>query len=205
MPHYFDPDPATRSRPATVPLVLPDMRAELAVDRGVFSTRGVDAGTLELLRLDPPALADPCGDLLDLGCGYGPIAVTLARRYPASTVWALDVNARALELTAANTAALGVDNVRPVDPDGVPDGVTFAGIWTNPPIRIGKTALQELVARWLGRLEPGGLARLVVHRHLGGDSLAAWLRSEGFGVARLGSRKGYRLLEAWPPPGASAR
>jgi 16S rRNA (guanine1207-N2)-methyltransferase len=173
-------------------LVLPDFRATLSADRGVFAATGVDLGTVELLRATPePPRA---GDLLDLGCGYGPIACTLAHRSPASTVWAVDVNARALDLTRRNAATLGLKRVKAVTPGEVPGDVRFAGIWSNPPIRIGKPALQELLARWLPRLDEQAAAWLVVHRHLGGDSLAAWLQREGWQVTRAASRKGYRIL-----------
>jgi 16S rRNA (guanine1207-N2)-methyltransferase len=146
--------------------------------------------------MPPPPAA---GDLLDLGCGYGPISVTLAHRAPDAVVWALDINDRALDLTARNAAALGLPGVRPVRPEGIPGEVRFAGIWSNPPIRIGKAALHELLATWLPRLEPGGRAWLVVHRHLGSDSLAAWLGTEGWAVSRVASKRGYRILEVHQP------
>ncbi len=194
MSHYFDQTPAGPSRPRQVELALPDLRVQLTADRGVFAGSGVDLGTVELLRTVPVG-PDPAGALLDLGCGYGPIAVALATRFPASTVWAVDVNTRAVELAGANAAALGLANVRAVVPDDVPPDVRFAQIWSNPPIRIGKAALHELLERWLARLAPGGTAWMVVQKNLGSDSLAGWLRSTGFDVARLASRKGYRILE----------
>ena len=194
MSHYFDPSPAVPSRRRYVELALPGMRVTLAVDRGVFSSGGVDPGTVELLRA-VPAGADPAADLLDLGCGYGPIAVTVATRYPASTVWAVDVNSRALELAADNATALGLPNIRTVTPEQVPDGLVFSQIWSNPPIRIGKQALHELLGNWLPRLAPAGTAWLVVQKNLGSDSLAGWIAGSGYRVARLGSRKGYRILQ----------
>jgi 16S rRNA (guanine1207-N2)-methyltransferase len=193
--HYFDERPAVASAPTTVPLVLPDLSVTLTTDRGVFAREAVDPGT-KLLLLDgprPPAE----GDLLDLGCGYGPVAVALARRAPAARVWAVDVNRRALELCAANAAAAGVA-VRAVAPEDVSDDVRFAGIWSNPPVRVGKAALHELLATWLDRLEATGRASLVVHRHLGADSLARWLAAEGWPTRRTSSRMGYRLLEVGP-------
>lgn len=194
MSHYFDPSPDTPSRPRQVRLELHDLQVDLTVDRGVFSGAGVDPGTVELLRAVPVG-ADPAADLLDLGCGYGPIAVTVASRFPRSTVWALDINSRAVELARANAAGLGLANVRAVTPDALPAGVRFAQIWSNPPIRIGKAALHELLGSWLPRLVPGGPAWLVVHKNLGSDSLAGWLRSGGYEVQRLASRKGYRILQ----------
>jgi 16S rRNA (guanine1207-N2)-methyltransferase len=196
MSHYFDRSPAAPSRPGTVELVLPDVRVTLVTDRGVFSPGTVDPGT-KLLLLDAPGpAAEESGDLLDLGCGYGPVAVTLALRAPLATVWAVDVNERARALAAANAEAAGVgDRVRVVAPDEVPGGVRFAGIWSNPPIRIGKPALHELLAAWLARLVPGARAWLVVRKHLGSDSLARWLAGEGWPTRRLSSRAGYRVLE----------
>jgi 16S rRNA (guanine1207-N2)-methyltransferase len=195
--HYFNADPAVASRPGEVELSLPDFHVHLAVDRGVFAADGVDAGTVALLRSVPPPPAQ--GDLLDLGCGYGPIACTLARRAPGATVWAVDVNQRALELTARNAGALGLAGVRPTRPDAVPAGIRFAGIWSNPPIRVGKAALHGLLAEWLPRLDAGAEAWLVVQRHLGGDSLAAWLASQEWQVTRTASKRGYRILRVRRP------
>jgi 16S rRNA (guanine1207-N2)-methyltransferase len=206
MSHYFDEAPSAPSRPGRVTLKLPGFEAELAVDRGVFSAGGIDPGTMELLRATVGPVPAPesvaGGHLMDLGCGYGPIAVTLAHRYSGSTVWAVDVNERALELTARNAADLGMgERVRTARPEDVPDDVCFAGIWSNPPIRVGKAALHEMLDRWLPRLAEGAVARLVVHRHLGSDSLAAWLAAGGWPVRRVGSRKGYRQLEVGHRPG----
>lgn len=195
--HYFSTSPAAPSRPHEVELVLPDVRLTLAADRGVFSSRAVDPGTVELLRATP---APPEGNLLDLGCGYGPIACTLALRAPRSTVWAIDVNERAVSLTAANAERIGASNVRAVTADRIPAEVAFAGIWSNPPIRVGKAALHDLLVTWLERLEPEGVAWLVVHHHLGGDSLVRWLEGEGWVARKLSSRKGYRILKVSQDP-----
>jgi len=159
----------------------------------VFARDGIDPGTKLLLLEAPPVPAS--GDLLDLGCGYGPIAVTLARRAPGATVWAVDVNERARALTASNAAAAGATNVRVAAPDEVPADVRFAAIRSNPPIRIGKEPLHDLLRRWLPRLTDDGRAVLVVQKHLGADSLQRWLERQGFPATRLGSRVGYRLLE----------
>jgi 16S rRNA (guanine1207-N2)-methyltransferase len=198
--HYFDAEPAVASRPATVELTLPDATVRLRTDRGVFSGSRVDPGTVVLLREAPPPPAT--GHLLDLGCGYGPIAVTLARRSPDALVWAVDVNQRALELVRENASALGLANLRAVTPDAVPSEVRLAGVWSNPPIRIGKEALHGLLLGWLGRLAPGARAWLVVQKHLGSDSLARWLGEQGYPTVRLSSRKAYRVLEVARPAAA---
>ncbi len=199
MSHYFDASPDVPSQPATVELVLPDLRVSLATDRGVFAADGVDAGTKLLLLEAPVPAAAAESALLDLGCGYGPIAVALALRAPAATVWAVDVNARARSLAAANAEAAGVgDRVRVVEPSEVPDDVRFDGIWSNPPIRVGKDVLHSLLSTWLARLTPEGRAWLVVQKHLGSDSLQRWLEASGWPTARLVSRAGYRVLEVRP-------
>jgi 16S rRNA (guanine1207-N2)-methyltransferase len=208
MQHYFDADPAAPSRPATVDLVLPDVRLTLATDAGVFAGTAVDPGTKYLLLEGPRPAAGERGHLLDLGCGYGPIALTLGTRAREATVWAVDVNQRARALCAANAERHGLANVRVVAPDDVPPELRFAGIWSNPPIRIGKSALHDLLARWLGRLDGGAHAALVVQKHLGSDSLATWLVAHGWRVERLGSRRGYRILDvtgASPDPDRSVK
>lgn len=192
MSHYFADDPDAPSSPREVVWALPDGPLRLITDRGVFGYDTVDTGT-KLLLVRAPAPA-PDGDLLDLGCGTGAVALSLARRSPAATVWAVDVNRRARELCAANAVRNGIDNVRVVAPDDVPDDVSFRTIWSNPPIRIGKPALHELLLRWLGRLAPGGEAVLVVQKHLGSDSLQRWLGEQGHPAERVATGAGFRLL-----------
>ena len=197
---YFEADPSTPSSRRTVPLVLPDWNVELLTDRAVFSGDRVDPGS-KFLLLEAPAPAPGTTEALDLGCGYGPIALTLAHRAPAARVWAVDVNARAVELCRDNATALALANVTPTqvgpeDPTGaIPDEVRFDLIWSNPPIRIGKAELHDLLLRWLARLTPAGVAVLVVHKHLGADSLQRWLIDQGHPTDRLASRAGYRLLQ----------
>ena len=77
-------------------------------------------------------------------------------------------------------------------------GTRYALIWTNPPIRIGKAALHDLLLRWLPRLEPTGVAHLVVGKNLGADTLATWLTTEGFPCTRTGTAKGFRVLAVQP-------
>ncbi len=197
--HYFSPSPDGAADRHPLRLTLAGHDVELVSAAGVFSGDRLDLGTRVLLREvpEPP----PSGDLLDLGCGWGPLTLVMARQAPGAMVWAVDVNSRARELTAENAARLGLDNVRVVAPEDVPDDLRFAAIWSNPPIRIGKPALHALLLQWLPRLGGGGSAHLVVQRNLGADSLQAWLtavlgeREPGMAVRRLGSAKGYRVLE----------
>lgn len=191
--HYFR-TPQGDTAPRTVEVTLAGRELTVETSSGVFSADRVDLGTRVLLREvpDPP----DGGHLLDLGCGWGPVALSMALRAPRATVWAVDVNDRALELTARNAQRLGLGGVRAVRPEDVPDDVRFAALWSNPPIRVGKDELHAMLLRWLPRLDDGGEAWLVVQRNLGADSLHAWLSGalDGTSVTRAGSAKGYRVL-----------
>jgi 16S rRNA G1207 methylase RsmC len=191
--HYFTADP---SAPFTrEPLTATVWGRELALvsGSGVFSRGHLDHGTAVLFRETEPPTSG--GTFLDLGCGYGVVAAALATARPDATVWAVDVNERGLLLTRENAEALGLSGIRAVTPDEVPDEVTFDEIWSNPPVRIGKQALHDLLLRWLPRLGPGGRAVLVVGKNLGADSLQRWLGEQGWPTTRLASAKGFRVLE----------
>ena len=200
MTHYFDEQPSVASDVAVVDVALPDVAFTMTTDRGVFSHGHLDTGTSLLLRAAPSPSAS--GDVLDLGCGSGAIALTMALRSPGARVWAVDVNARALELTATNAARNGV-TIRTALPDAVPEDVRFSTIWSNPPIRIGKAQLRRLLLRWLERLTPDGVAVLVVQKHLGADSLQRWLSEQAYAVDRIASKAGYRLLHVRAVAGVS--
>ena len=170
MNHYFDPgDGEWTSREIRVELVGREFTLETAA--GTFSPEHLDTGTRLLLDTVPV----PVGTVLDIGCGWGPIALTAALRSPASPVWGIDVNQRALELTRRNAVRVGVSNVTVGLPDEVPDDLRFDTIWSNPPIRVGKAELHAILETWIPRLNPGGEAWLVVAKNLGADSLMKWL------------------------------
>jgi 16S rRNA (guanine1207-N2)-methyltransferase len=193
--HYFTPTPGAAPERHEVAFEAGGRDFTLVAAAGVFSAHRLDSGTAVLLRKAPPP--GPRGGVyLDLGCGYGPIAMVLAASSPAARVYAVDVNRRALELVGENAARLGVsDRVVAATPDEVPDQVRFDEIWSNPPIRVGKAQLHETLLRWLPRLAPGGTGWLVVGRHLGGDSLQAWLTGQGYRAHKHASQKGYRVLQ----------
>lgn len=194
--HYFSAQPASPDERRRITVRLAERDLEVETAPGVFSPGRVDLGTQVLLRSVPPPPAS--GDLLDLGCGWGPLALTLASTSPEARVWAVDVNERALDLVRATSARLGLRGVVAATPDEVPPDVRFAAVWSNPPIRIGKSALHDLLNAWLPRLEPGAGAYLVVQRNLGADSLADWLAARWPGamtVSRVASAKGFRVLE----------
>ncbi|AZZ52296.1 class I SAM-dependent methyltransferase [Rathayibacter festucae] len=193
--HYFTSTPDGDLRPRRISARIAGRDLEVTTAGGVFSPGHVDLGTRVLLDAVPDAPAS--GDLLDLGCGWGPISLALALGSPDARVWAVDVNQRALELVRRNCAELGVSNVNAVLPEDVPEDVRFAAVWSNPPIRVGKAELHALLERWLPRLEPEAEAWLVVQRNLGADSLLTWLTETFEGrleVDRISSAKGFRVI-----------
>jgi 16S rRNA (guanine1207-N2)-methyltransferase len=193
--HYFSATPSGPLKLRTITVPLAGRQVTVTTAGGTFSPERIDAGTGVLLGHTP--LPPPGGDLLDLGCGWGPIALTLALDSPHATVWAVDVNERALDLVRRNAEALGLGNVNACLPSDVPADVRFTTIWSNPPIRVGKNELHDMLRRWLPRLETGSDAWLVVQRNLGADSLHRWLQAElpgDFAVLRAATNKGYRVL-----------
>lgn len=200
--HYFSATPGGRRDPREFEVAVgqPAGAAPLRLtsDAGTFSHGKLDLGTEVLLRGAPAPPTD--GTFLDLGSGNGVLALTLARRSPAARVVAVEINERGRELTIGNAARNGIANVTVADPADVDPALRFDLIWSNPPIRVGKAALHELLASWLSRLADSGQAILVVQKNLGADSLQRWLTDNGWPTERLSSSKGYRLLRAGRTP-----
>ena len=194
--HYFSQEPSSPLKPKTIQIPVAGELVDVITASGTFSPTQLDFGTEVLIeQMD---LAPDSGNLLDLGCGWGPIALNLGELRPNTKVWAVDVNTRSVELTQANAKKLGISNITALPPDQVPADLRFSGIWSNPPIRIGKKELHELLLMWLPRLDSGAEAYLVVQKNLGSDSLQKWLTEElatGFEVSRYTSIKTYRVLK----------
>jgi len=194
--HYFTGSPSSAENLRRLRVTLAGRDVEVVTAGGVFSPDRLDAGTAVLLANTPSPPAG--GDFLDLGCGWGPISLSLALDAPHATVWAVDVNERALDLVRRNAEILGLDNVNAVRPEDVPAGVAFRTIRSNPPIRVGKNELHGMLETWIPRLEEKSDAWLVVQRNLGSDSLQRWLGStlpRGFSVQRAATGRGYRVLK----------
>lgn len=208
---YFSAEPSSKDVRRTLNVTLQGHDAQVQVSNGVFSGSRVDLGTSVLLKHAPEPPVS--GNVLDLGCGWGPIALALAFASPEANVWAVDVNERALELTHVNAEANGCRNIHTTQVDEstplpadrqsahcepIPGDLTFDAIWSNPPIRIGKEALHTLLMAWLPKLKVGGAAYLVVQKNLGSDSLIPWLDEslgEGFTASKYASSKGFRIIE----------
>ncbi|GAB2588693.1 class I SAM-dependent methyltransferase [Microlunatus antarcticus] len=198
--HYFSGTPAGPEHRRRLDVEVWGRRFVLQSANGVFSADHLDRGTEILLRESAPPTGSP--RVLDLGCGYGPVALGIALACPGAQVDAVDVNERALALCRDNAAELGVaDRVRALLPDQVEPGTTYDEIWSNPPIRVGKEALHALLLTWLPRLAPTGTARLVVSKNLGADTLQRWLVDQGYGCGRAASSKGFRVLVVTPAAG----
>ena len=193
--HYFSAAPNSNFKPKEIEIALEGQTLAMLTAGGTFSPGHLDSGTGVLLQhLDQ---APRGGDILDIGCGWGPIAIALALHSPKATVWAIDVNERSLELTRLNAEKHGLTNVKVCKPEEVPSDLIFTGIWSNPPIRVGKDQLHEILLQWLPRLKSKGIAMLVVQKNLGADSLHRWLEAEmpaGFSTERIDTAKAFRVL-----------
>jgi 16S rRNA (guanine1207-N2)-methyltransferase len=208
--HYFSADPAVPFQRTEVRASVWGHDLDLISGSGVFAQGRLDIGTSVLFRETSPPTG---GRILDLGCGYGVIGLAIclawsrdsrfATSSTSGSLTAVDVNRRAVLLANENAEVLEVaDRFRAVTPEEVPAGETYDEIWSNPPIRIGKAALHDLLLTWLPRLAPGGRAVMVVGKNLGADSLQRWLGEQGYPTERLASAKGFRVLETRAAPRA---
>ncbi len=200
--HYFSADPSVPFAREPFTCEVWGRRLALVSGSGVYSRGRLDVGTAVLFReTEPPAP----GLVLDLGTGYGVIGLSIAASWrgdgvtPDATtgITGVEVNQRAVVLANENAATLGLSDLFSArEPEAVAGDVRFDEIWSNPPIRIGKQALHDLLLRWFARLRPGGRAVMVVGKNLGGDSLQTWLTDQGYPTTRLASAKGFRVLES---------
>lgn len=193
--HYFSASPDKPETLREVTFQVAGQEFSVQAASGTFSASKLDPGTSILLSKF--AEFPDAGNVLDLGCGWGPISLSIASISPETTVWALDVNERSLKLARDNASKLGLTNINVVTEDQIPEDLKFDAIWSNPPIRIGKAALHALLKNWLPRLESGGRAMLVVQKQLGADSLLAWIQAEfpDLTASRFSTDKGFRVLE----------
>lgn len=205
---YFSAEPSSIDQRRTLHITLRNHDVSMQVSNGVFSASKLDLGTSVLLKHAPEL--PKSGKFLDIGCGWGPISVALGLESPEAEIFAVDVNERALELTELNAKNAGLKHIHTslVD-DALEENNTkenntsefsnFDIIWSNPPIRVGKEILHNILLTWIPRLKVGGAAYLVVQKNLGSDSLITWLAEnlgESYSVEKYASSKGYRIIEA---------
>ncbi|MFP7695963.1 class I SAM-dependent methyltransferase [Trueperella sp. LYQ143] len=200
--HYFSAEPISDSHERELEIDIAGHSYRIQTSSGIFSPDGLDKGTAVLLHKGGLPELTTGARIVDLGCGWGPLTLALAAHYPDAHVYGIDVNARARTLAAHNAARAGYNNVTITEDASLTD---IDLLWSNPPIRIGKSALHNLLSHWLDRLAPHGVAYLVVQRHLGADSLLSWLQESGYPADKVGSQKGFRVLRVYGCGVASSR
>ncbi len=197
MNQYFDESPDVPSDPKTVLFTFKEIDYVFETDRGVFSFERIDKATRILLDvLSEKYYGSQPELIIDVGCGYGPITCVVADQFPQAQIIGVETNQRARDLAIKNCRKnIGGDRIRIMSPAEVDDTIMVDLIISNPPIRIGKDALYELLRGWSTRLNADGQMWLVIAKNLGSDSTAAYLESEcGLKVHRVASKKGFRVL-----------
>lgn len=172
--HYFSKAPESTHRPGECQTVYEGHTLTFETDAGVFSRDGIDKGTALLLHALPPL----SGDVLDMGCGWGAVGISVAKAYPAIRVTMVDINSRAVELSRKN-AQRNTVSVKVLESDGFAalGEEKFSCILTNPPIRAGKQVIYDLFAKSAGHLLPGGSLYLVIRKQQGAPSALAYLNT----------------------------
>ena len=192
--HYYTREPQSESRPVECEYDYRGERMRFVTDAGVFSKGEVDTGTRLLLEALPEEMQ---GDILDLGCGWGVIGISIARKWPEARVTMADVNLRALELSRENAKRNGAA-VECIESDGmaVLTGRAFDAVITNPPIRAGKQVIYQMFADAAKSLKPGGALYLVIRKQQGAESCIKYLKTLFEEVEKLDKSGGFWVLRA---------
>ncbi|SFB33923.1 16S rRNA (guanine1207-N2)-methyltransferase [Lentibacillus halodurans] len=192
--HYFSQNPQSKSSPKKWNYELRGRNFTFESDYGVFSKHEVDYGTRLLIEHfeEPPA----AGNILDLGCGYGPIGIAVAYSYQHRNVILADINERAITLAQKNAHHNGVTNVEFTLSDQFNQlkGNTFAAILTNPPIRAGKRVVHQMFEASQNALLENGRLWVVIQKKQGAPSAMEKLKDLFGNVKVVDRRKGYYLL-----------
>lgn len=193
---YYTADPTCASRPVACAMSYRGQAMRFLTDAGVFSKGEVDQGTRLLLD----SLPDLSGDVLDLGCGWGAIGVSVAKANPGCRVVMADVNHRALALAGENARANGAA-VECLESDGMAAlmGRRFDAVITNPPIRAGKQVIYRMFEDAAVCLNPGGALYLVIRRQQGAESCVRYLKTVYGAVEALKKSGGFWVLRASEP------
>ncbi|MFC5369904.1 class I SAM-dependent methyltransferase [Arcanobacterium bovis] len=198
--HYFSTQPSTAGNDHQFDLAIRGRNYQIRTQDGVFSAHGLDKGSAVFLSKVPQPDLGPHSLAVDLGCGWGPITLALASEAPHSTVLGVDVNERSMNLARENADQAQLSNVTIEESTAAlsrlrQEGRTIDLLWSNPPIRIGKAELHQLLSNWFALLSSDGVAYIVVQKNLGADSLARWITEQGYTVQKVGSAKGFRVFE----------
>ncbi|SDN92357.1 class I SAM-dependent methyltransferase [Alkalicoccus daliensis] len=194
--HYYSKKPSSASRRETIHEEVRGIKLAYIVDTGVFSKRGLDFGSRLLLEnfTEPEAP----GIILDVGCGWGPLGLTIASLYPERMVHLVDVNERSIELTAENAKHNKIKNTEVYEQDLL-DGQkpeSLAAVVTNPPIRAGKATVFRLYEQAYEALKSGGELTVVIQKKQGAPSTLQKLEDLGFEVETKAKKKGYFIFGA---------
>ncbi|WP_087975034.1 class I SAM-dependent methyltransferase [Oceanobacillus rekensis] len=194
--HYFSNKPQSKTSPRTWTYQLRGQEYTFTSDVGVFSKNEVDFGSKLLIEhFQEP---DISGELLDLGCGYGPIGISLAGSFKDRTVVMADVNERALALAEKNSSGNKLDNTIVIQSDRFSNlgDKSFAAILTNPPIRAGKKVVHQMFEESLGALRPNGELWVVIQKKQGAPSAIKKIEELFENVEVVTKNKGYYILRA---------
>jgi len=193
MEHYYSENPKSKSRIFHINYNIKDLELNFIADTGVFSKTRVDYGTDILIKSLPPLH----GKILDLGCGYGPIGISLAKLNPSCQITMVDINNRAVELSRQNIQQNNVENAIVLQSDGFEkvDGL-FNAIVSNPPIRAGKKVIYPLFEHSIDYLDKDGALYLVIQKKQGAKSTLEKL-TEIYGNCEVINKKGgYWILRS---------
>lgn len=194
--HYYSANPTSERNPQTWTFTLRGHEFRFTTDSGVFSKREVDFGTRLLIETFQEP--DVAGDVLDVGCGYGPIGLALAQSFPNRRVHMIDVNERALELAEANKRANGIRNVNIYKSDLFSEvgEQQFAAVVTNPPIRAGKRVVHAIFEQSRDHLVDNGELWVVIQKKQGAPSALQKLHEWFAAVEVVVKKKGYYIIKA---------
>ena len=196
--HYYAKNPETESKETSWTFPLRGREFRFISDSGVFSKRTVDFGSrllIESFRLNE----EVAGDILDVGCGYGPMGLALAHAYPTRLVEMVDVNERAMSLARRNAEANNIRNVKVYESntyDQVPEGRQFAAIVSNPPIRAGKQVVHRILSEAHTHLLPGGTLTVVIQKKQGAPSAEQKMLDVFGNVEIIARDKGYWIIQS---------
>ncbi len=192
--HYYTRVPQSESKPVGCEYTYRGIPLSFQTDAGVFSRGEVDTGTRLLLEALPKEMS---GDILDLGCGWGVIGISIARKWPETRVTMADVNTRALDLSREN-AKRNRAAVTCVESDGMAAlaGLAFDAVVTNPPIRAGKQVIYNMFADAAKSLKTGGALYLVIRKQQGAESCMKYLQTIFSSVEKIDRSGGFWVIRA---------
>ena len=194
MEHYYSTDPSVKSEERMITYELGENKFLFISDNGVFSKNHVDFATDFMIRT---IYEEVKGSVLDVGCGYGPIGICIAKKSNVTKVTMLDVNHRALDLTKRNAEKNKVaDKVNILESNGFENiNEKFNVIITNPPIRAGKEVIYKMYSDAKDSLVDGGILYLVINKKHGAPSTIKFLESLYGNCEVLDKKSGFNVLK----------